>query len=247
MRTLRFASLALLIAWAVQPGFGQKHASNAQILAQIQDRLYHARVFEHGQVQAAFEGGVATLSGTVDSLGVKHDAERAVRKVDDVYQIADNITVHFEDVTPRQIAEQARKQIVTYYAYGIFDNVWLEVQGDKLVVNGQVSQPFKKEDIGNFLAHIKGVAVLENNLEVLPLSPYDDSLRLAIARAIYNDPYFTNYAIQALPPIHIIVKNGNVTLEGVVATQLDRVKAEMAARFAGTFFSLTNNLRVEAK
>jgi hyperosmotically inducible protein len=167
--------------------------------------------------------------------------------VDDVYQIADNITVHVEDVTPRQIAEQARKQIVTYYAYGIFDNVWLEVQGDKLVVNGQVSQPFKKEDIGNFLTHIKGVAVLENNLEVLPLSPYDDSLRLAIARAIYNDPYFTNYAIQALPPIHIIVKNGNVTLEGVVATQLDRVKAEMAARFAGTFFSLADNLRVEAQ
>jgi len=247
MRTLRLASVALLMAWAVQPLFAQKHASDAQILAQIQDRLYHARVFQHGQVQAAFEGGLATLSGTVDSLGVKYDAERAVRKVDDVYQITDNITVRGEDVMPQQIAEQARKQIVTYYAYGIFDNVWLEVQGDKLVVNGQVSQPFKEEDIGNFLAHVKGVAVLENNLEVLPLSLYDDSLRIAIARAIYNDPYFTSYAIQAVPPIHIIVKNGNVTLEGVVATQLDRVRAEMAARFAGTFFSLTNNLRVEAK
>jgi hyperosmotically inducible protein len=235
------------MAWAVQPGFAQKHVSDAQILAQIQDRLYHARVFQHGQVQAAFEGGVATLSGMVDSLGVKDDAERAVRKVDDVYQITDNIAVHADDVTPQQIAEQARKEIVTYYAYGIFDNVWLDVQGDKLVVNGQVSQPFKKDDIGNFLAHVKGVAVLENNLEVLPLSPYDDSLRIAVARAIYNDPYFTNYAIQAVPPIHIIVKNGNITLEGAVATQLDRVKAEMDARFAGTFFSLTNNLRVEAK
>lgn len=245
MRTLRLVFLPLLLVLAVQPSFAEKHASDPQMQAHIQDRLYHARVFEHGQVQVAFADGVATLSGTVDSLGVKYDAERAVRKVDDVYQIVNNITVHAEDVTARQILEQARKQIVTYYAYGIFDNVWLEAEGDKLVVSGQVSQPFKKEDIGNFLAHLKGVAVLENNLEVLPLSPYDDSLRIAIARAIYNDPYFANYANQALPPIHIIVKNGNVTLEGVVANQLDRVKAEMAARFAGLSFSVVNNLRLD--
>jgi hyperosmotically inducible protein len=72
-------------------------------------------------------------------------------------------------------------------------------------------------------------------------------LRQAIARAIYNDPFFIHYGNQALPPIHIIVKNGNVTLEGVVATALDRAKAENDARLAATYFNLTNNLRIESK
>ncbi|HUU13032.1 MAG TPA: BON domain-containing protein [Terriglobia bacterium] len=245
MRKANLFVFSLLLAVAAPALFGQKPATTAEIAAHVQSRLYHARVFEHGEVQVAFENGVATLTGTVDSLGVKLDAERAARKVDEVMKVENNINVHAEDVTARQIAEQARKEIVTYYAYGIFDNIWLEAEGDKLIVNGQVGQPFKKEDIGNFLAHIKGVAVLENNLEVLPLSSYDDSLRIAVARAIYNDPFFIRYANQPNPPIHIIVKNGNVTLEGVVATQLDRAKAETAARFASTFLGLTNNLRVE--
>jgi hyperosmotically inducible protein len=150
-------------------------------------------------------------------------------------------------VTPRQIGEQARKDIVTYPWFTIFDWITLDVQGDRLIVNGQVTQPYKKQDIANFLAHVKGVAELDNNLEVLPTSEYDDSLRMAIARAIYNDPYFIHYGNQALPPIHIVVKNGNVTLEGVVLNQLDRAKADADARLAATFFNFTDNLQIESK
>ena len=248
---MRFAKLLLapiMLTIAVQIAFAEKHNdSPAQITAMIQDKLYHAQVFKHGDVQVSFENGVATLAGMVDSLGVKMDAEHAARKVDDVSSLVDNINVHAEDVTTRQIGEQARKDIVTYYAYGIFDNITLEVQGDRLIVGGQVTQPYKKQDIGNFLAHVKGVAELDNNLEVLPTSEFDDSLRLAIARAIYNDPFFIHYGNQAVPSIHIIVKNGNVTLEGVVANKLDRAKAEMDARLAATYFNLTNNLQVESK
>jgi hyperosmotically inducible protein len=91
------------------------------------------------------------------------------------------------------------------------------------------------------------VAELENNLEVLPVSEYDESLRIAIARAIYGDPLFINYGHQALPSIHIIVKNGNVTLEGVVLNKLDRAKAETDARLAATFFNFTDNLQIESK
>jgi hyperosmotically inducible protein len=107
-----------------------------------------------------------------------------------------------------------------------------------------VSEPSKKSDIGNFLAYVKGVSHVRNILEVLPVSLYDDQLRMAIARAIYNDPFFIQYATTALPSIHIIVKNGNVTLEGVVNSPLDKAKAGNNATFAATFFSLTNNLRV---
>jgi osmotically-inducible protein OsmY len=236
----------MMLAIAVQVILAKKHEdSPAQITARVEDKLYHAQVYKHGDVQVSVDNGVATLTGTVDCVGVKMDAERATRKVDDVTDVVDNINVHAEDVTPRQIGEQARKDIVTYYAYTIFDNITLEVQGERLEVNGQVTQPYKKQDIGNFLAHVKGVAELDNNLEVLPTSEYDDSLRLAIARAIYNDPYFIHYGTQALPPIHIIVKKGNVTLEGVVASKLDRAKAEGDARLAATYFSFTDNLRIE--
>jgi osmotically-inducible protein OsmY len=246
--TMRRTALVLsfmVMVLGIGTAFAKPHASNAEITATIQDKLFHAKTFEHGQVQVDFTNGVATLSGTVDSLGAKLDAERAARKAGGVTEVVDRISVHAEDVTPRQIAEQARKQIVTYYAYGIFDNISLQAQGDRLIVSGQVSQPFKKADIGNFLAHVKGVAELENNLEVLPTSIYDDQLRRSIARAIYGDPYFVHYATQATPPIHIIVKNGSVRLEGVVATALDRAKAENDARFAATYFALTDNLRTE--
>jgi osmotically-inducible protein OsmY len=242
-KTLFWAPLVLVLATGI--GFAKEPMSEAEVVAAIQDHLYHAHVFQHGQVQVTFSNGVATLTGTVDNLGTKLDAERAAHKVEDVTKVVDNVTVHAEDVTPRQILEQARKDIVTYPFYTIFDNLVLEAQGDKLAVRGQVTEPVKKEDIGHFLTHVKGVADVENDLEVLPTSNYDDQLRRAIARAIYNDAYFVHYANQALPPIHIIVKNGNVTLEGVVANDLDRAKAENDARFAATFFSLANNLRVE--
>lgn len=247
MRTLRTYLLPIVIAiFATAPAFPKEH-STAQAAAEIQDKLYHARIYEHGNVQVNFQNGVATLSGTVDSVGVKMDAERATRKVDDVTQLVDNIQVQTGDVTPQQIVERARHEIVTYYAYSIFDWIVLQPEGNTLIVKGEVTQPYKKGDIGNFLAHIKGVADLRNELEVLPTSEYDDSLRLAIARAIYNDPYFIHYANQAIPPIHIIVKNGNVTLEGVVATTLDHAKADSDARLAAAFFNFTNNLRVESQ
>jgi osmotically-inducible protein OsmY len=248
MRGTKLLFAPLAVAIAVQVTFAKEHEdSPAQIAARVQDKLYHAQVYKHGDVQVSVENGVATLTGTVDCLGVKEDAERAARKVDDVTDLVDNINVHAEDVTPRQIAEQARKDIVTYYAFTIFDWITLEVQGNRLIVGGQVTLPFKKQDIANFLAHVKGVAELENNLEILPNSEYDDSLRVAISRAIYNDPFFLHYGDQALPPIHIIVKNGNVALEGVVANQLDRAKAETDARLAATYFNLTDNLRIEGK
>jgi hyperosmotically inducible protein len=247
MRRILRIALPLLLVLIAGVVFAKEHRPDSEIVAELQDKLYHAQVFKHGNVTVSFENGVATLRGTVDSVGVKTDAERAGRKVDDVMQVVNDIQVHAEDVSPSQIVAQARHDILTYYAYTIFDNITLEVDGNTLVVNGQVTQPYKKSDIGNFLAHIKGVANLENKLQVLPVSNFDDELRIEIARAIYNDPYFIHYADQALPPIHIIVHNGNVTLDGVVANAMDRAKADSDARLAGTYFNFTDNLRVEGK
>jgi len=245
MRRLGVYSLIVLVALAAQTTFAATRNSDAKTAAAIQSRMYHARVFDHGQVQVTFEKGIATLTGTVDNLGSKQDAEKAASKVQGVAGVVNHITVKADDFSAQQMLEQARKKIVTYYAYGIFDNINLEARANKLIVSGQVSEPFKRTDIGNFLTRVKGVAEVENNLEVLPLSNYDDGLRVSVARAIYGDPYFVYYANQAVPPIHIVVKNGHVTLEGVVNTKLDRAKADAAARSAGLSFSVTNNLRIE--
>ena len=225
--------------------YGKQHVTQAEIVAEIQDRLYHAQVFKHGSVNVEFQDGAATLTGSVDCIGVKNDAERATQKVDDVQSVVNQITIDPGDAGPEGIVRDARKEILTYPFYTIFDNILLQTHGNDLTVSGQVTQPYKKSDIGNFLEHIKGVTGFTNNLQVLPVSTFDDQLRLSIARAIYNDPIFINYGNQAHPSIHIIVDNGNVTLEGVVNSAVDRAAAERDARFAGTFFSLKNNLRLE--
>lgn len=245
MRALKVFASGLLVFLVVPAAFGGTARTDARIAADIQNKVYQAKVFNRGEVQVSFDAGVATLSGTVEDLGTKLDAERAAGKAQGVERVVNNIAVSADDVTPAQILEEARKRVVTYYAYSIFDNVQLEARGDRLLVSGQVTQPFKKSDLGRILTRVRGVASLDNNLEVLPLSIYDNQIRLAVARAIYGDPYFVHYANRAVPSIHIIVKNGDVTLTGAVASQLDRAKAEADARTAATFFRFTNQLRVE--
>ena len=94
---------------------------------------------------------------------------------------------------------------------------------------------------------IEGVTRVDNKIEVLPLSPMDDQIRRAVFRAIYSEPTFTKYAYQAVPPIHIIVANGKVTLVGMVGAEADKTLANMRANSVSGVFSVTNNLRVDGK
>jgi len=236
--------MAFIVGLGIQTAWARAQKTDAQTLATIQDKIYHTNAFAHGQVQATFKNGVATLSGMVDNLGTRQDAEHAASKVEGVTRVVNNIIVKVDDFTPQQMLELARKQVVTYYAYGIFDNIQLQAVGEKLIVAAQVTQPFKKTDLSRILMRVKGVATLQNNLEVLPLSSQDDLLRVQVARAIYGSNSLFTYGNRALPPIHIIVKNGHVTLEGAVGNTLDKQLAETAARTAGLSFSVTNNLRV---
>jgi osmotically-inducible protein OsmY len=230
--------LGTTLCWAGPP------IPDTQATDGIQSRLDHAKISQHGDVQVTIAGGVATLTGTVDNLGSKLDAEKAAQKAPGVTRVVNNIQVRAQGVGDQQILRQAYHEIVMYYAYGMFDNVEFEAHNGALTVSGQVTQPFKKKDMGRILQRVKGVAELQNNLEVLPNSRFDDRLRLQLARAIYGNPYFTPYANLAIPPIRIIVKNGNVTLEGVVNSNLDRINAGMAANRTGLSFSVVNNLRV---
>jgi len=250
MRALKFISLGCAIVFAASTGFARGgNATYPATMAQIHSKLSHLGVenAKHGNVQAEFQNGVVVLTGTVESVGVKNDIEKQIAKAAGVNSVVDKITVDTNDATPRLIAEQARHDILTYPFYTIFDNIELRMEGNNLTVSGQVTQPVKKSDIGNILSHLRGVTGLQNGLEVLPTSQMDDQIRRAAARAIYRDPFFVNYGNQALPPIHIIVKNGNVTLDGVVDNAMARTKAEMDARLAATYFGFINNLQLEQR
>jgi len=220
--------------------------SNAEMTAGVQSRLYKAGIFKHGQVNVQVKNGIATLTGMVESYGQELRAVRAARHQHGVIGVVDNIQVSTEDVSSQQIIKKARHEVLMYSYYTVFDHITLSTEGNRLTVAGEVTQPFKRYDLGNILAGIRGVSYVKNDIRVLPLSPFDDHIREEVAERIYGDPMFSNYGNQANPPIHIIVDNGNVTLYGVVNSKLERQKAEIDARFATTYLGLKNNLRIEA-
>src|ERR1700681_3492400 len=121
-----------------------------------------------------------------------------------------------------RIQKEVRHELLMLPYFGVFDNIEYSVDGETVTLMGQVTRPTLKSDAENVVKHIEGVERVINKIEVLPPSPDDDAIRLAAYRAIYGDPALNRYAHQAIPPIHIIVKNGNVTLEGVVATEADK-------------------------
>jgi hyperosmotically inducible protein len=128
---------------------------------------------------------------------------------------------------------------------GVFDNLAFRVDGSKVTLLGEVTRPALKTDAEAAVKRIEGVEAVENQIEVLPLSPNDDRIRLAVYRAVYRQVSLSRYAMQAIPPIHIIVKNRNVRLEGVVATEADKNLAGIRAKGAPGVSSVENNLRVE--
>jgi hyperosmotically inducible protein len=144
-----------------------------------------------------------------------------------------------------RITREVRHELVMLPYYGVFDNLAYRVDGSTVTLMGQVTRPTLKSDAGNVVKGIEGVNKVDNQILVLPLSPMDDQSRLAVYRAIYGHPGLDRYALQAVPPIHIILNNGKVTLEGVVATQGDKDMATIRANGVSGVFSVVNNLRVE--
>ena len=146
-----------------------------------------------------------------------------------------------------RLVREVRHELVMLPYYGVFDNLAYKVDGSTVTLLGQVTRPTLKSDAEHVVKDIEGVDKVVNDIEVLPLSPNDDRIRIALYRAIYSQPSLSRYGFQAVPSIHIIVKNGNVTLEGTVANQGDKDIAKLQANSVPGVFSVTNNLRVEGK
>ena len=144
------------------------------------------------------------------------------------------------------LAAKVRHEILIYPYYSIWDDLSFRVANGQVQLLGEVTQPYKKSDIEHIIKRLPGVAMVDDQIQVLPLSDNDDRLRLQVARAIYGDSVFFHYRDMAHPPIHIIVNNGHVTLTGVVLNSLEKQVAGMRASAAGLSFGpVINQLQVE--
>ena len=235
--------LALMILFAppVEAAQTAGAAVDQQVKTRVEQRLAERRV--RGIKVSAHDGSV-TLAGPVSSAGVKQDLIADVLKVEGVKEVVSELTIgkaENDQKLAERIAEQTRRS--SYFT--IFDEVQIGVDNGVVTLTGFVTQPIKSDDLARRASHVDGVQEFVNHLEVLPVSLADDRLRSVIANTLYRDPAFSNYASQAIPPVHIIVRNSSVLLTGVVNSEVERRQAENIVRHIPGIIGVQNALRVE--
>jgi hyperosmotically inducible periplasmic protein len=172
-----------------------------------------------------FVAALVVLSFTFSVVGIAQDQQASA---------------HGQD----RIAREVRHELLMLPYFGVFDNIGYRVDGYNVSLFGQVVRPSLKSDAENAVKHIEGVEKVDNQIEVLPPSQIDDRIRLQLFHAIYGYPALQKYALGVQKPIRIIVKNGHVTLEGVVDSDSDKNIAGLRANGVPGTFQVTNNLQV---
>ena len=155
------------------------------------------------------------------------------------------IDVNAQGYSQRTLEQKVFKEIIRLPYYGVFDNIAFQVKGDTVYLTGKVVQPTTRKSAGRVVDRIQGVNSVVNDIEVLPLSGFDDSIRLRTLRTLQNGGSFYRYFLGANPSVKIIVDGGNLTLEGLVANRGDKNLANILANGVFGVFSVTNNLIVE--
>ena len=154
-------------------------------------------------------------------------------------------TVNAQGLDEQRVMKKVRKELVTLPYYGVFDNLAYSVEGGTVTLYGQVVRPSTKDDAERRVAKIEGVERVVNQIEVLPLSSFDNSIRVRTYRTLARAGGLYRYFLGANPSVHIVVNRGHLTLEGVVANEGDRRLAYITARGVPGVFSVTNNLRTD--
>jgi hyperosmotically inducible protein len=170
-----------------------------------------------------FFAGVLSLAMTVSAFGSTADNSRGQQR----------------------LYGEVHHALVMIPQFTVFDNLTYRIDGSTVALYGQVRDAVVKDIAEKSVKRIEGVERVDNQIEVLPASFSDDRIRSQVARAVFSDSRLSSYAIQPVPPIHIIVKNGHVDLEGVVRTQADKDSAFIRANGVPGVFSVNNNLQVE--
>lgn len=236
-------------AGAGAPAFAQeKHdrMTDATIKTIVEHKLEHAGL-QRQNITVTVDDAIVTLRGKVRSLAEKKRAEKAARSADDVVRVENELVVEAAGRNDQEIARDITREIRSFAFFDIFDWVEGNVRNGVVTLKGAVREPWRKDDYARLAESVPGVKEVKNELRTLPLSPYDDQLRVAAARLLYGDPRFVRYANRSLPPIHIVVDNGRVTLKGAVATQLEKQLAESILRSGLLAFDVQNDLVVDTE
>ena len=247
VKSLRFAAVLMLgglFSAGSLPVYGQSGANDAQIQGEVQKALDNKRFNE---VKVDVQNGVVTLTGTVDVYSAKEDADKKAHHRKNVKGVQNEITVAgapVEDVALRnKLAEKLAYDRVGYGTTA-FNALTIGVQDGVVTLGGVAYGPVDKDSALSLVGNYPGVKDVVDNIEVAPLSPNDDRIRISEARAIYGAPQLNRYSMDPAKPIRITVVNGNVTLSGVVDNQTDKDVANIRANGVPGVFKVTNNLQV---
>jgi len=231
-------------AKATAQGGSNGAQNDAQIQADVMKSLENKRFKD---VKASVKNGVVTLTGTVDVYSAKLDADNRAHHRRNVKGVENQIEVAgptIDDTTLRnKLAEKLAYDRVGYGTTA-FNAFTIGVQNGAVTLGGTAYGPSDKDSAVSMVENYPGVKDVVDNIEVAPVSPMDDRIRLAEARAIYGFPQLNKYAIDPAKPIRITVVNGNVTLSGVVDTQADKDVANIRANGVPGVFKVVNNLEV---
>lgn len=218
--------------------------NDAQIQADLVKALGNKKFKD---VKISVQNGIVTLTGTVDVYSAKEDADNRAhhrKNVKGVENLIDVAGPTVEDATLRnKLAEKLAYDRVGYGTTA-FNAFTIGVQHGVVTLGGTAYGPTDKDSAVSLVANYPGVKDVVDNIEVAPVSPMDDRIRLAEARAIYGAPQLNKYAIDPAKPIRITVVNGNVTLSGVVDSQGDKDVANIRANGVAGVFKVINNLEV---
>jgi hyperosmotically inducible periplasmic protein len=252
MRILRTMVAAALLAapvavYVLPPaafaGSNESTKNDAQIQKDVQNKLKNKKF---SGVQAAVQDGVVTLTGSVPLYADKQDAQKNAGKVKNVVSVVNDIQVQAGESTDQQLADKIGKQLAyDRVGYGnAFNAITASVQNGVVTMGGHALGPVAKESALNIAKRTPGVTNVIDNIQVDPVSPMDDRLRVQVARTVYGYPSLNKYAINPANPIRITVVNGHVILSGVVDNQSDKDVAGIQANTVPGVFSVTNNLQV---
>ena len=242
----------LVFAGAMTTGFAPAQApaaggQDAQVQADVMKALDKKQFHD---VQSAVQNGMVTLTGTVETYADKEDADKRahhrknVRGVDNEIQVAAG---EVDDATLRNKLVEKVSMDRVGYGTTAFNAISVNVQNGVVTLGGVAYGPVDKDSAISVVANTKGVRDVVDNIEVAPLSGFDDQTRIAEFRAIYGFPTLNKYAIDPAKPIRITVINGNVTLYGVVDSQSDKDTAGIRANGVPNVFKVTNNLQVAGR
>jgi hyperosmotically inducible periplasmic protein len=218
---------------------------DGQIEQAVSQKIHDAKRLQ--SVNSSVGDGIVTLTGTVGLYQDKLDATKKIKKVKDVTGVRNDITVAGETVPDAQLEKKLAKQLA-YDRVGYYDNAFnyvaLSVKDGVVTLSGDTVWDPPKDSALAIVARTPGVKDVVDDVKVLPVSNFDDSIRARTARAIYRDSVLGKYAIDPVHPIRIVVDNGHVTLYGTVDSAMDKTIAGMRANSVTGAFSVDNKLVV---